>query len=340
MAAGGVFNDRRRTQTAGQQGLFPAAPHMSAAARFPRGYTPERQRDVMGALRANEPHPQFRSTAGEAAKGPALQPVDRSPDSWGDHDRALALRENGLHHQGVIDAIARSTIPVGHLKERPDGPYQNQEGQARIGHIAVNRKWSDAERVSGMYFEHGHHHRESNHDELLPYRSIVLRDHFGRNRTDTPRGPAAGGSGLLPRNFSQQVSLKADHNTAQTLIHELGHHHSAAHEDWDAHLNRQEYDYNTQVHPAEEGFADNYADTHYRPDPRFKGGNGNGSRDYMSGYASLIGHHEDYRRERPNPQSQTDRNTIALKANPRVAARRKPIAASPGAHPLEQLGLF
>lgn len=298
---------RARTQTAGQQGLFPAAPHMRDAARYPRGYNPKRQADVMGALRHGTDSPVIRPIH-EGIEG-LYEPEHHGP----------AKQENALHERGVIDAVARSTIPAAHLRERPEGPYQNQEHQARIGTVEVHPRWARQESASGMFFEHGQQYAEGA-AKLLPYRSIVLGNSFGEHRDTNP-----------------QTSMRKDDDVAETLVHELGHHHSAAHEDWEAYLDRQEYDYNSGTHPAEEGFADNYADKHFRPDPRRKR-----PLPYSSNYTRLIGHNPEYRAQRPPEeiQSPSDREALTPGARGRrvAAARAKSaVAASPQ---WEQAGLF
>lgn len=298
---------RRRTQTEGQQGLFPAAPHLSDAARYPRGYTPERQREVTSALRiggddpvarsAHEPHPSWDASM---------------------HDEAKKL--NAYHERGLVDAVARSTIPASHLRERREGTYQHQDGAARIGHIAYNPHWADAEGAHGFFQTYGQQHTEHAHEQLLPHRSIVVGQAFGEERG----------------NLRPQRSMEKDERVARTLVHELGHHDSAAHDDWEAHLDRQEVDYNTDSVPAEEAYADHYAAKHYRQDPRLR--TTVKHNDYSG---NAVGRTPEYRAQRTALEggrlrpSEDDLERAWSTPTRKVAARSKPIAASPQWHQTE-----
>lgn len=298
---------RRRTQTTGQQGLFPAAPHMADGARYPRGYTPDRQRDVMAALR----HP---SSDSHANDDPVIQPAHETSMFHSKDVVDETKRYNAYHERGVIDAVARSTIPAEHLTERSTGTYKNQEHQARIGHIAHSETWANDLGAHAFFLEHGQQWTDEPHERILPYRSIVLGQAFG-----DMRGTA-----------SKRLSIKTDERNAQTLIHELGHHHSAAHDDWEAYQDRQEYDHAGQAHPAEEGFADHYADTHWRPDPR---GGKNGIKEHEASYTRVFGRNELYTDQRTAPHPKDAAKLKGMSENSGVgfgaAKRSRPIAASP-----------
>lgn len=286
---------RQRTQSAGQLGLFSAAPHMATNARYPRGYTPDRQRDVMQALR----HPTSDSHGND---DPVIKaPYSTHPEPEHSFDKEM----NAFHERGVIDAISRSTVPAEHLTERLSGPHKYQENAGRLGHIVTNHRMTDAAgRDTAAYFSEQHLRAQyaEPHETPHDYRSIVMSRQFGSDRGPQGAGP--------------QFSMRRDEEQAQTLIHELGHHDSAADDDWEAHLDRMDYfDHIQGAHPGEEGYADNYADTHYRSDPRLKR-----KAPFSSGYASMLRHHVQYREERPNPQSMLD----AEKLKPRAALRAKP----------------
>ena len=292
----------------GTKQLFPTGD--LSTRRYPRGYTPGRQADVMQALR----HPSSNSPANH---DPVIQPAYPANREAADHPELHAITKtlNAHHERGIIDAIARSTVPTEHLTERSQGTYQNQEHQARIGHIAHNEAWANDLNAHAFFLENGQQHVDDHSSEqLLPYRSLVMGKAMGDVR---------GG-------LSKASSFKRDERNAQTLVHELGHHHSAAHDDWESFQDRQEYDHDGQAHPAEEGFADHYADTHWRPDPR---GGKDGIKEHQASYTRVFGRNELYTDQRtaPHPKDATKLKGMAENSGAGfgVAKRSRPIAASP-----------
>lgn len=170
----------------GSQGtLFQGGSDQMTDAKWPRGYTPERLHEVMG-------------------------PITHGGQPW------LVQGERGVgHHTGparrdLIDTVARSTIPAGHLQGLQFFP-----GQLSLDH-------GGSEDTAGYYRHQGHR--------------------LGASVAHKP-----------------QVSIVKGQETGYVPIHEIGHHISR-----EAGTHHSAYDtpYNKG---KEEGFADDYAQTHYRP---------------------------------------------------------------------------
>lgn len=300
------FRLERGWHKGGQGTLFKPLPSaIPDAKRYPRGYTPERQAEVMTALR----HP---SSDSHGNDDPVIRPVHEIGPDWHPDVAGVAKQMNAHHERGVIDAIARSTVPAHHLTERTQGTYKNQEGQMRLGHVLVNDHMATdggAEPHTAAYFNSIAKRWTDEGEQTHDANSIVMRDRFGEHRTsDSPSRQYRGNGG---RGVQQTVSLHADNERAKTLIHELGHHDSHADDDWEASMDRRDYrDPIVGGAPAEEGYADNYADKHYRMDPRTRGARRTTDAHYNSDYAQLLGHHEEYREQRPNPSSAADAERI------------------------------
>lgn len=104
-------------QSPGSQGtLFSGGKQFASPERYPKGYTPERRREVDSALTANE----YKDTT--AAR----------PNGLGGTESVHVSNE---HYRRVLDTVARSTIPTEHLGPRVDHydrthPLQVQDAQA------------------------------------------------------------------------------------------------------------------------------------------------------------------------------------------------------------------
>lgn len=235
------------TDVQGQKGMFPAAPYMSDAKRYKRGYSPGRMAEVRDALMRTQPN-------GDIIPGTTTSRLSRQS---GVHAPELSdsLTEGGkkaltnLHQRGVHEAIARSTIPARALRSSV-GSIETDEGKLTAYHAA------------GLFESQGK-------------RVVVQQMRAGDKRI------GVGHQALLKRYPDQARRLKTrqfakdddERSTAETLIHELG--HARSYNNDSRNMDRRAFPHEqtwsgSEVSGPEEAFADDHAVTHHRQDPREK----------------------------------------------------------------------
>lgn len=245
----------------------PANVNLTRQRPGPRGYSPARLAEVRGAF----------DTA--YTTGPNSAPVSRPVEVGG----APNSRLNEAAHQfgpstydpqnpqwgrarsRILDTLSRSTIDV---KDEMANPL------AGLGRIETRLAGSDTGQFAGMYKHHGGYDQP---------------DELGNRRY---QGPTVT---LFSHGGSNQAMHGRDEEAEQTLMHEIGHHDSAI-----AGTEHSSYD-TPRKQAQEEAYADKFALTHFRRDPRNPGAYDPREHTYMSrGLSGHFGQDSDsYRRNFP-----------------------------------------
>lgn len=206
--------------------------------RYPRGYTPERMREVKSALRYDPRHGGYgRVLTPNAAdvlphkqsafKGHTGKDFERGP--WMGRNEGSAK---------VAETVARSTMPIAWGKEKGDGPTI---------HIGGTKRDIGLGRVEGGFYQSG--------------RSGGFRHEVFVGAKNHPDYDPEEPENFEPRTYKDDEAHMRI-NQQQTLIHELGHHHSNI-------TGTEHSTYRTPTQRgAEEAYADDFKDEHFRPDPR------------------------------------------------------------------------
>jgi hypothetical protein len=181
-------------EKAGSQGtLFRGGTRYSSDARYPRGYTPERQAEVRE----------------------QIQPTRLS----GSFDPVGSQQQRAR----IADTVARSTAPVAHLQG------------LQWAHVNPGEAITVGDTAAGAYFES---------------RDVKEGSVAAERAGGVYRSPA-------------MVAVKPEYDRTGTVLHEIGHHVSHEIEQTE-HSRPGNYSHESAHGGAEEAFADNYAEQHFR----------------------------------------------------------------------------
>lgn len=266
----------------GGQGMLGRPAHfMEGAQRYPRGYTPDRLREMTAALADTR----IRTGWSDPASGMTGQFDDRAR---------------------VREALARSTVPAGDVR----------------GLTSIETGATMSSSILGSY----EHTQESfNPNTGRKHREPVANLEIGARMTE---------------GVTLDEDLAGQHHgdvnrVGRTLIHEIGHHvqNQPYLDTGKAVKGRQALHVRLMGDPIHEAGAENYADRHFRPDPRFPDARSG------SGYDDLLMDHWEQgpRRSSPNFEKkwtreyERNRNLSKEQFFPPRAPRTKAAKNGPGA---------
>jgi hypothetical protein len=201
--------------------------------RYQKGYTPERMRDVKNALGGGGKR-DWRGLL-YTGHGGASSPFSKGEQEHSFYDRQGRAR--------LTETIARSKIPLDALSKKTPTIWVKPQ--------------DSASGTSGSYQQRGP-------GAMSDTPAVVLR---GRE-VDTSWEDMRVEHGFpdvsrRAKKVSRQTVFERQ-NDEQTLIHELGHHQSNVSDTWHS----QSYADRPGSRGAEEAYADDFKDVHWRPDPR------------------------------------------------------------------------
>jgi len=158
----------------GSQGtLFRGGTKYSAPGRFPKGYTPERQKEIADAVVRPSTTVSFRTGTTHQFGTDSKEFKDRKIRGSGDMSTAPLYHESRQHVRSLVDNVARSTVPVQHLSG-----VQFRTGESTVPHLDRGKDPKDA-----ATFVAGHYDRSG---DALSRGAPVIRVRPGQEQSETP----------------------------------------------------------------------------------------------------------------------------------------------------------